>query len=260
MPLITTHDFDCWYTDYFGPAWREPQVVLIKPGSVATASTGGIGCPDSREPACCAAVMRAHGGSSAGAATRVVTEGLARGCPVPRALGLEARPLHRRTVGGITGIVLGARHPDRFHSITLDADSAAPTPSRRPDVRSYESWSKRDPGPGSGGWTTQNLDADDPRTAWERAVGPLRHGGPLPPRRRDPAVDVTAYVAAMRTRRWCSRRRSRRSRHSRISCTCAPPSPTPSSSSSKARPHRLPGRAGAIIDRFLRFAERRQAH
>jgi pimeloyl-ACP methyl ester carboxylesterase len=204
MPLITTHDFDCWYSDdYFGPAWREPQVVLIQAGFGRNGEYWRPWVPGlSGNLRVLRRDMRAHGGSSAGAATHEWSpEGLADEVVwFLDALGLERVHYIGESVGGITGIVLGARHPDRFHSITLVQTPLHLRPVGDLMRGSYESWSSAIRALGPGGWTTQNLDADDPRTAWERAQWDRCDTESLC-RLADAtsAVDVTAYVAAMRT-------------------------------------------------------------
>jgi alpha-beta hydrolase superfamily lysophospholipase len=33
MPAVETGDFECWYVDdWYGPAWTNPDTVLIQPG------------------------------------------------------------------------------------------------------------------------------------------------------------------------------------------------------------------------------------
>jgi len=203
MPMVRTGDFECWYTDdYFGPAWHEPEVVVIQAGFGRNGEYWRHWVPGlSGDFRVLRRDMRAHGGSSAGAPTHEWSpEGLADEV----AWFLDALSLDRvhyigESVGGITGIVLGARHADRFHSITLVQTPLHLRPVGDLMRGSYESWSGaiRDLGPGA--WTTQNMSPEDPRTAWEREQWDRCDTEALC-RLADatPAVDVTSYVKEMR--------------------------------------------------------------
>jgi pimeloyl-ACP methyl ester carboxylesterase len=83
---------------------------------------------------------------------------------------LELERVHYigESVGGITGIVLGALHPERFATITL-----VQTPIRlgrllQDAMRGpYERWSDALRELGPGGWVTRNMPAS-PRADWDR--------------------------------------------------------------------------------------------
>ena len=151
------------------------------------------------------------------------------------ALGLERVHYIGESVGGITGIVLGARYPDRFHSVTLVQTPLHLRPVGDLIRGSYESWPSAIRALGPGGWTTQNMSADDPRTAWEGAQWDRCDTEALC-RLADatPAVDVTAYVAAMRTPTLVLAPTESPLTPLEDQLYLPPPSPTPNSSSSKA--------------------------
>ena len=87
---------------------------------------------------------------------------------------LDALGLHRvqyvgESVGGITGIALGALHPQRFSSITLVQTPLRLGQPLQDAMRgAYPRWSDalRDLGPG--GWVSQHQPPGDPRTEWDR--------------------------------------------------------------------------------------------
>jgi pimeloyl-ACP methyl ester carboxylesterase len=144
--------------------------------------------------------MRAHGGSTAGPRDHAWSpEALADEVVwFLDALGLDRVHYVGESVGGITGIVLGARNPDRFHTITL-----AQTPLHLRGVGElmkgeHASWAAAIRALGPGGWTTKNMPPGAPRTLWEaeqwdrcdtEALCALADA--------TPHVDVTGYVAQM---------------------------------------------------------------
>ena len=104
------------------------------------------------------------------------------------------------SVGGITGIALGARFPDRFHSITLVQTPIRLGPLLQDAMRgTYPTWSAalRDLGPG--GWVTKNMAPGDAKTEWERAQWDRCDADALA-RMADATlhVDVERYVADVR--------------------------------------------------------------
>jgi len=204
MPMVTTGDFECWYRDdYFGPAWSEPEVVLIQAGFGRNGEYWRRWVPGlSGDFRVLRRDMRAHGGSTPGAPTHEWSpEGLADEVIwFLDALGVDRVHYIGESVGGITGIVLGARHPDRFHSITLVQTPLHLRPVGDLMRGSYESWSDAIRNLGPGGWITQNMAPDDPATEWEGEQWDRCDTEALC-RLADatPAVDVTGYVAAMRT-------------------------------------------------------------
>jgi pimeloyl-ACP methyl ester carboxylesterase len=200
MPLVRTGDFDCWYVDdYFGPPWRSPEVVLIQAGFGRNGEywrhwVPGLG----GEFRLLRRDMRAHGGSGAGTAGHAWSpEGLAEEVVwFLDALGLDRVHYIGESVGGITGIVLGARHPERFRTITLVQTPLHLRPVGELMRDGFASWSDALRSLGPGGWVARNMAADDPRTAWEREQWDRCDTDALC-RLADatPAVDVTGYVA-----------------------------------------------------------------
>ena len=203
MPSIRTGDFDCWYADdYFGAAWTEPDTIVIQAGFGRNGEYWRHWVPGLADQyRVLRRDMRAHGRSGAGASGHQWSpEGLAADVVAfLDALGLERVHFVGESVGGITGIVLGARHPDRFHTITL-----AQTPLHLRGVGDlmrgdHESWSAAIRALGPGGWTTQHMAPDAPRTHWEREQWDRCDTEALC-RLADatPHVDVTRYVAEVR--------------------------------------------------------------
>jgi pimeloyl-ACP methyl ester carboxylesterase len=95
--------------------------------------------------------------------------------------------------------VLGARYPDRFHTITL-----VQTPMHLRGVGdlmrgSYPSWADAIRTLGPGGWVTQTMPPGTPQTEWERAQWDRCDTDALC-RLADatPNVDVSSYVPEMR--------------------------------------------------------------
>ena len=146
--------------------------------------------------------MRAHGGSTAGDPSYEWS---------PEALAdevvafLDALRLQRihyvgESLGSITGIVLGARYPDRFHTITLVSPMVhlrAVDPFAR--AGSFPSWSAAIRELGPGGWRTRDLDPGDPQTAWERAQWDrCDTDGLARLAAATPYVDVADYVVQVR--------------------------------------------------------------
>jgi len=173
MPHIRTGDFDCWYVeDCFAEPWQRPDTILIQHGFGRNGEYWRSWVPDlARHYRVIRRDLRAHGGSSAGPADHQWSvEALADDViAFLDAVGHERVHYVGESVGGITGIALGALHPERFGSITL-----VQTPIRLGQVLadamrgSYATWSDalRDLGPG--GWVTRNMEPGAPRTEWER--------------------------------------------------------------------------------------------
>ena len=123
MPHIRTGDFDCWYAeDCFADPWRRPDTIVIQAGFGRNGEYWRSWVPDlARHYRVIRRDMRAHGGSSAGPADhRWSVEALADDVVAfLDAVGVERVHYVGESVGGITGIALGALHPERFESITL---------------------------------------------------------------------------------------------------------------------------------------------
>ena len=86
------------------------------------------------------------------------------------ALGLDKVHYIGESVGGITGIALGARSPERFHSITLVQTPIRLGPLLQDAMRGdYPTWSDALRALGPGGWVTRSMPAGAPKTEWERA-------------------------------------------------------------------------------------------
>jgi len=200
VPAVRTGDFDCWYEDdCFAPPWTVPEAIVIQAGFGRNGEYWRSWVPDlARDHRVLRRDMRAHGGSGAGDPGREWTvEGLAADVVAfLDALGLARVHYVGESVGGITGVVLGACHAERFHSITL-----VQTPIRlgrllQDAMRGeHATWSEALRTLGPGGWITRNMDPDDPRTRWEReqwdrcdpdALGRLADA--------TLAVDVEAYL------------------------------------------------------------------
>lgn len=200
---VQTGDFECAYQDdYFGDPWVEPEVVLIQPGFGRNGEYWRHWVPGlAGRFRVLRRDMRGHGGSTAGSPSHVWSpEGLAdEVVAFLDELGLDRVHYVGESVGGITGIVLGARHPDRFHTITL-----VQTPLHLRGVGdlmrgSYPTWADAIRALGPGGWTTQNMPAGAPRTEWERAQWDRCDVDALCALAdATPNVDVTAYVEHIR--------------------------------------------------------------
>jgi pimeloyl-ACP methyl ester carboxylesterase len=180
MPTVHTLDFDCAYADdWFGPPWTTPEVVLVQHGFGRSGEYWRHWVPDlAAEHRVIRRDLRAHGGSSAGDPAHDWTPDTLAEDVVAflDALGLERVHYVGESVGGITGVVLGARFPERLRTLTL-----VQTPIRLGQVLQdamrgpYPDWASalRDLGPG--GWVVRNMPADSPdpevraRVAWERA-------------------------------------------------------------------------------------------
>jgi pimeloyl-ACP methyl ester carboxylesterase len=172
MPHVRTADFDCWYEDdCFASPWREQDVVLIQHGFGRNAQYWRHWVPDlARAHRVIRRDMRAHGGSSSGEVAWSVEGLVADVIAFLDALGLERVHYVGESLGGITGIALGAMHPERFHSITLVQTPLRLGKPLQDAMRGdYPSWSAalRDLGPG--GWVTRGRSAGDPQAEWDRA-------------------------------------------------------------------------------------------
>ena len=205
MPLVRTRDFDCWYADdCFADAWTEPATVLIQAGFGRNGEYWRSWVPGlSSHHRVIRRDMRAHGGSSAGAADHAWSpEGLADDVVAfLDALGLERVHYIGESVGGITGIVLGARHPERFRSITLVQSPIRLGPLLQNAMRGdFPTWGEALRALGPGGWVTRNMAPGTPHTECERAQWDRCDADALA-RLADATmhVDVADYVTQVRT-------------------------------------------------------------
>jgi pimeloyl-ACP methyl ester carboxylesterase len=173
MAAVTTGDFECWYADdWFGPGWDIPEVVLIQAGFGRNGEYWRHWVPGlSGAFRVLRRDMRGHGGSTPGAPGHEWSpEGLAdEVVAFLDALGLERVHYIGESVGGITGIVLGACHPERFATITLVQTPLHLRPVGDLMRGDFPSWSAAIRALGPGGWVTQNMPPDDPHTSWERS-------------------------------------------------------------------------------------------
>lgn len=203
MPSVHTGDFDCYYADdWFGPAWTVPDAIVIQAGFGRNGEYWRHWVPGlAGEFRVLRRDMRAHGGSTAGRADHAWSpEALADEVVwFLDALGLERVHYVGESVGGITGIVLGARYPERFATIAL-----CQTPIHLRGVGElmrgeHASWSAALRELTPGGWTTKNMPAGAPRTEWERQQWDRCDTDALC-RLADatPHVDVSAYLGQMR--------------------------------------------------------------
>jgi pimeloyl-ACP methyl ester carboxylesterase len=171
MPHVRTGDFDCWYADdYFGEPWRVPSTVLIQPGFGRNGEYWRHWVPGlASRYRVIRRDMRAHGGSSAGDQPWSVELLAADVVAFLDALELERVHYAGESVGGITGIALGALYPERFHSITLVQSPIRLGPLLQQAMRGdFPSWSAALRTLGPGGWVSRNMPAGEPRTIWER--------------------------------------------------------------------------------------------
>jgi pimeloyl-ACP methyl ester carboxylesterase len=201
MPHIRTGDFDCWYVeDCFAEPWQQPDTIIIQHGFGRNGEYWRPWVPAlARHHRVIRRDMRAHGGSTAGPADHQWSvEGLAGDViAFLDASGLERVHYIGESVGGITGIALGALHPGRFNSITLVQTPIRLGQGLADAMRgSYATWSEalRDLGPG--GWVTRNMAPGEPRTEWEREQWD-RCDAPALERMADATlgVDVEVYLA-----------------------------------------------------------------
>ena len=179
MPTVRTLDFDCAYADdWFGPPWTTPEVVLVQHGFGRNGEYWRHWVPDlAGELRVLRRDMRAHGGSTAGAPDHEWTPDTLADDVVAflDALGLERVHYVGESVGGITGVVLGARHPERFRTITLVQSPIRLGAVLQDAMRGpYPDWASALRELGPGGWVVRNMPADSPdpevraRVAWER--------------------------------------------------------------------------------------------
>jgi pimeloyl-ACP methyl ester carboxylesterase len=173
LPAVRTGDFECWYADdWYGPAWTNPDVLLIQAGFGRNSEYWRHWVPGlALDFRVLRRDMRAHGGSTPGdPAHEWSPEALAdEVVGFLDAVGVDRVHYIGESVGGITGIVLGARYPDRFQTITL-----VQTPLHLRTVGDlmrgeFPTWSAAIRTLGPGGWVSRNRDPGDPHTAWERA-------------------------------------------------------------------------------------------
>ena len=202
MPHVHTGDFDCWYADdCFAAPWTTPTTVLIQAGFGRNGEYWRHWVPDlARDRRVIRRDMRAHGGSTAGDQPWSVELLADDVVAFLDALHLDKVHYVGESVGGITGIALGARAADRFHSITLVQTPIRLGPLLQDAMRGdYPTWGDalRDLGPG--GWVARNMPSGAPKTEWERAQWD-RCDGPALARLADATVgvDVEHYVAAVR--------------------------------------------------------------
>lgn len=203
MPVVRTGDFDCAYADdWFGEPWHEPETIVVQAGFGRNGEYWRHWVPGLADRyRVLRRDMRGHGGSTAGDPAHAwspesMADEVVAFCD---ALGLERVHYVGESVGGITGIVLGARHPERFRTITL-----VQTPLHLRGVGDlmrdrYASWAEAIRALGPGGWTTRHMPPGDARTQWERAQWDRCDTDALC-RLADatPHVDVTSCVAAVR--------------------------------------------------------------
>jgi len=203
MPAVRTGDFECWYADdWYGPSWTNPAVVLIQPGFGRNGEHWRHWVPllagDFRV---LRRDMRAHGGSTTGdPAHEWSPEALAdEVVAFLDALGLDRVHYVGESVGGITGIVLGARYPERFQTITL-VQSPLHLRSVGDLMRGeFPTWAAAIRTLGPGGWVTLNSDPNQPGTAWEGAQWDRCDTEALARlAEATSGVDVTSYVPLMR--------------------------------------------------------------
>jgi pimeloyl-ACP methyl ester carboxylesterase len=200
--LVRTGDFDCSYADeYFGPPWEVPEAVVIQAGFGRNGEYWRHWVPGlAGRYRVLRRDMRAHGGSTAGGPGHAWSpEGLADEVVwFLDALGIDRAHYIGESVGGVTGIVLGARHADRLRTLTLVQTPLHLRPVGDLMRGEFGTWADALRTLGAGGWVTRSMPADDPRTAWERDQWDRCDLDALC-RLADatPSVDVTQYVTAI---------------------------------------------------------------
>jgi len=172
MPRIRTGDFDCFYADdCFAEPWLEHETLLIQHGFGRNGEYWRSWVP--RLAGSLRVIrrdMRAHGGSDAGTAAWSVEQLAEDVIAFLDALGLDRVHYVGESVGGITGIALGALHPQRFRSITLVQTPIRLGQPLQDAMRgSYASWAAALRELGPGGWVSQSRTPGDPSTEWDRA-------------------------------------------------------------------------------------------
>jgi pimeloyl-ACP methyl ester carboxylesterase len=171
MPQVRTDDFDCSFAeDCFADPWTTPTTVLIQVGFGRNGAYFHSWVPDiARDRRLLRRDMRGHGGSTAGNRPWSIELLADDVIAFLDALHLDRVHYIGESIGGITGVALGARAPERFHSITLVQTPIRLGPAVADMMKgAYPSWSAalRDLGPG--GWVTRNMPAGAARTRWER--------------------------------------------------------------------------------------------
>jgi pimeloyl-ACP methyl ester carboxylesterase len=203
MPVIKTGDFECWYADdWYGPAWTNPDTVLIQPGFGRNGEHWRHWVPGlAADFRVLRRDMRAHGGSTTGDPAHVWSPEVLAEEVVAflDAVGLERVHYVGESVGGITGIVLGACYPERFQTITLVQTPLHLRPVGDLMRGDFPTWAAAIRTLGPGGWVTRTMDPNEPRTAWERSQWDRCDTEALARlAEATPAVDVTGYVARIR--------------------------------------------------------------
>ena len=172
MPHVRTDDINCWFTDdCFAAPWTKPAAVVIQAGFGRNGEYWRHWVPDlARHYRVIRRDMRAHGGSTAGNKAWSVELLATDVVAFLDALELERVHFIGESVGGITAIALGARHAERFSSLTLVQTPLRLGPLLQDAMRGdYPTWSAALRALGPGGWVSRNMDPADPKAAWERA-------------------------------------------------------------------------------------------
>jgi pimeloyl-ACP methyl ester carboxylesterase len=124
VPYVRVNDLDCWYEDdWFGEPWTsDPEVIVMQPGYAANAAHLQAWVPGLAGGY---RVIRrdsiGHGRTSAGEPDHDISLGGLANDTIAflDALGLDRVHYFGERTGGMTGITLAARYPERLISLSV---------------------------------------------------------------------------------------------------------------------------------------------
>jgi pimeloyl-ACP methyl ester carboxylesterase len=173
VPIVRTADFECWYQDdCFADPWEESDVVVIQHGCGRNSEHWRSWVPElGTRFRVMRRDMRAHGRSTAGMADFPWTERAMAEDVVAFLDALGIGPVHYvgESLGGVTGIAMGALFPDYLHTLTLVQTPIHLGQGLNDYCRGdFPTWSDALRTLGPGGWVATQLASDDQRSRWER--------------------------------------------------------------------------------------------